>query len=186
MRAMNRNFVKFAACMVLVVGLGTSASASCGDSLSAMAAAAAAVHSQTHSSQLSRRSSAGNTANSSIVGLWHIEFTVDGQVIQEAFQLWNLGGTEVHNPNVDPRTGNVCLGVWKRVDPHGTYKLAHRVWSYDANGTFLGTINLSETLTLGQDGNTHSGTFALDFYDPNGNFLMEVTGTATGERISVE
>src|SRR6266852_4906162 len=35
------NFVKFAACMVLVVGLSASASASCSDSLSAMAAAAA-------------------------------------------------------------------------------------------------------------------------------------------------
>jgi hypothetical protein len=32
------NFVKFAACMVLVIGFSASALASCGDSLSAMAA----------------------------------------------------------------------------------------------------------------------------------------------------
>lgn len=75
-----------------------------------------------------------------------------GQTIQEAYQLWNAGGTEIHNPNVDPRLGNVCLGVWKH-GSHGTYRLAHRVWSYDANGNFLGTIHLSETITLGGGGN---------------------------------
>jgi hypothetical protein len=83
-------------------------------------------------------------------------------------------------------TGNVCLGVWKRADSRGPYKLAHRVWNYDASGNFMGTINLSEALTLGQRGDTHSGTFTLDFYDPSGNFLSEVTGSVTTERISVE
>jgi hypothetical protein len=60
------------------------------------------------------------------------------------------------------------------------------VWSYDINGNFMGTVHLSETLTLGNRGNTHSGTFRLDIYDPSGNFVTEVTGNVTGERISVE
>jgi hypothetical protein len=60
------------------------------------------------------------------------------------------------------------------------------VWNYDANGKFLGTIHLSETLTLGHGSNTHSGSFKLDFYDPTDHFLMEVTGSVTGKRISVE
>jgi hypothetical protein len=75
--------------------------------------------------------------------------------------------------------------VWKHAK-HGAFKLAHRVWSYDTSGTFLGTIHLSETVTLGDGGNTHSGSFTLDFYDPSGNFMFEVTGNVTGERISVE
>jgi hypothetical protein len=183
------NFVKVAACMAMAVGLSASALASCGDSLSAMAAGAAAVHSQSRpiqpNSGSASRSTEDNGANSRIVGLWHIQFMVGDQTIQEAYQLWNAGGTEVHNPNVDPRGGNVCLGVWKHV-PHGAFKLAHRVWSYDTNGTFMGTIHLSETLTLGDHGNTHSGTFTLDFFDPSGNFLFEVAGNVTGERISVE
>lgn len=180
------NFVKFAACVALLVGLTVSAFASCGDSLSVMAVAAAAV-SQSSSMQQDSRSPGDKASNSkpSIVGLWHIQFTVGGQTIQEAYQIWNAGGTEVHNPNVDPRSGNVCLGVWKHA-AHGAYKLAHRVWSYDTNGNFMGTINLSETLTLGDGGKKHSGSFALDFYDPSGKFLMEVDGSVTGERISVE
>jgi hypothetical protein len=120
-----------------------------------------------------------------MVGLWQIQFMIGDQTIQEAYQLWNAGGTEVHNPNVDPRGGNVCLGVWKHTS-HGTFKLAHRVWSYDTNGNFLGTVHLSETVTVGQGGNTHSGSFTLDIYDPSGNFVTEVTGNVTGERISVD
>jgi hypothetical protein len=177
------SFVKFTVPLVLVVGFSVSAFASCGDSLSAMAAQAASVPSQSRPVQPSPANP--NGAKSSIVGLWHIQFTVGDQTIQEAYQLWNAGGTEVHNPNVDPRSGNVCLGVWRHAK-QGAYKLAHRVWSYDANGNFMGTIHLSETLTLGNAGKTHSGTFALDFYDPSGNFMFEVPGNVTGERISVE
>ena len=129
-------------------------------------------------------SSGDRVVNSSIVGLWHVEFKVKGQTIQEAYQLWNAGGTEVHNPNVDPRGGTVCLGVWKQAA--GTYTLAHRVWNYDTTGDFLGTIHLSETLTLGQTGNTLKGSFTSAFYDPTGHFVNKVTGGVTGRRISVK
>ena len=175
--------VRLAACLILVVGVSASALASCADSLSAMAKTTAITVQPIESEQDSQLF-AKHPGNSSIVGLWHVEFKVNGQTIQEAYQLWNAGGTEVHNPNVDPRTGNVCLGVWKQAS--GTYTLAHRVWNYDANGNFMGTIRLSETLTLGHSGNTHSGSFKLDFYDPNGKFLMEVKGRVTGKRTSVD
>jgi hypothetical protein len=108
---------------------------------------------------------------------------VNGQTIQEAFQIWNTGGTEVHNPNVDPRTGNVCLGAWTAVGPQ-TYTLIHRVWWYDSTGDFQGTIHLHETVTLGNRGNSHTGAFTLDFYDPNNNFLYEVAGNVVAERVT--
>jgi hypothetical protein len=186
MRTMNLNFVKFAACMLMVAGLSASALASCGDSLSAMAAGAASIQAQSRPIQQNSGPTKDNAAkNSSIVGLWHIQFIAGDQTIQEAYQIWNVGGTEVHNANVDPRGGFVCLGAWKRV-PHGAFKLAHRALQYDTNGNFLGTIHLSETLTLGNGGNTHSGSFTIDFYDPSGNFQFEVTGNVKAERISVE
>ena len=179
--------VRVAVLSVLVVAFSATAMASCGDSLSAMAAAAASVRSQSTASQLSvnngSAAASDNAVNTSIVGLWHVRFQVGDQTIQEAFQIWNTGGTEVHNPNVDPRTGNICLGAWKEAAPQ-TFKLTHRVWSYDTSGTFLGTINLNETLVLGDKGNTHNGSFTLDFYDPLGNFMFEVPGSVIGERIS--
>ena len=180
--------VRVAALTVLAAGFSPAAMAQCGASLNAMAAAAASVRSPSQVSQSSVQNGSAatsdNAVNTSIVGLWHIRFQVGGQDIQEAFQIWNTGGTEVHNPNVDPRQGNVCLGAWKEAAPR-TFKLTHRVWSYDTNGNFLGTISLNETLILGDRGNTHSGSFTLDFYDPLGNFQFEVPGTVVGERISV-
>ena len=182
MKIKNMNFVKFATYMALVAGLSASAFASCGDSLSAMAAGT----SQSRPRQQSSHSPRDNSGSSSMVGLWSIQFAIDGNTIQDAYQLWNFGGTEVHNPNVDPRGGNVCLGVWKRAPGTRIYTLAHRVWNYDTNGNFLGTINLTETVTLGAGGDSHSGSFTLDFYDPSGNLLMELAGDVTGQRISVE
>ena len=183
MKFMNLKFVKFAGYIVLVVGLSTGAFASCGDTLAAMASGAA--HLQSRSIQAGDQAQGGDVQSSPMVGLWHIQFLVGTQTIQEAYQLWNAGGTEIHNPNVDPRTGNVCLGVWKNAG-HGNYKLAHRVWIYDANGNFGGTIHLSETVKVGNHGTTHSGSFALDFYDPSGNFQFEVAGNVAGDRISVD
>jgi len=186
MRVMNLKIVKLAAYMFIVAGLSAGAFASCGDTLSAMAAAAASLQNGPRPAQPGAPSAANQVSYSSIVGLWHIRFVVGDTTIQEAYQLWNAGGTEVHNPKVDPRTGNVCLGVWKRQADRVTYKLTHRVWMYDANGNFGGTIHLSETLTLGNHGTTHSGTFALDFYDPDGNFQGEVPGNVVAERVAVE
>ena len=108
------SFVKFAACMVVAVGLSASALAQCGGSLSAMATGATALVGRSLPMQQESLTSGGNMANTSIVGLWHIRFEVGSQTIQDAYQLWNAGGTEVHNPNVDPRTGNVCLGYGRR------------------------------------------------------------------------
>jgi hypothetical protein len=185
MKFKNLNFVKFATYMILVVGLSASAVASCGDSLSAMAGGAALVQNQSPRMQQESQSSEDKTDNSSVVGLWHVQFMVDGQTIQEAYQLWNAGGTEVHNPNVDPRGGNVCLGVWTQ-ESNGSLRLNHRVWNYDTTGDFAGTIRLHETVHLSDGGNKQTGSFRLDFYDPSGAFLMEVSGRVIGQRISVE
>jgi len=178
-----QTLTKLAACAALTIGLSASALASCGDSLASMASGKAVV-----SSSLSKQlatASTNSSNNPSIVGLWYVQFVVGGQTIQEAFQNWNLGGTEVHNPNVDPRTGNVCLGTWVPM-PGGGFKLAHRVWNYDNNGDFMGTIHLSETIHLSRNGSEQIGSFTLDFYDPSGNFITEVAGNVTGQRIQVE
>jgi hypothetical protein len=36
------------------------------------------------------------------------------------------------------------------------------------------------------NGNTHTGSFTLNIYDPSGTFQTEVADSVTGERISVE
>jgi len=171
---------------VVVFTFSASAMAQCSASLNTMATAAALVRRQSQASRSLTPSSAPNDngVNPSIVGLWHIRFLVGDTTIQEAFQIWNTGGTEVHNPNVDPRAGSICLGAWEEQATR-TFKLTHRVWMYDTAGNFQGLGVLTETLTLADRGNTHCGSFTLTIYDPDGNFQSEVPGTVVGERITV-
>lgn len=173
---------------VCVFALSVTAIAQCAASFNAMATAAAAVQTKGSQTAISIRSNQSgtvndNSVNPSIVGLWHIRFLVGDQQIQEAFQIWSTGGTEVHNPNVDPRGGSVCLGAWKETAPQ-TFRLTHRVWLWSTDGVFQGIGNLSETLTLGDRGNSHSGSFELDIYDPLGNLVAQVPGNVVAERIS--
>ena len=180
-RFSSQTLIKLVAAAVLAVGFTSIAAASCGDSLASMASGKAIVVSSVPKGMQSQ--SITHATGSSIVGLWSVTFTSGGVAIQQAFQNWNAGGTEVHNPNTDPRTGNVCLGTWV-AGSGGAFVLAHRVWNWDSTGDFLGTINLSETVHVTHGGSQQTGTFTLDFYDPNGNPVGEVTGTVSGTRIT--
>ena len=183
-------------------------SAQCGGSFDEMAANAASFQRSLRSESVSSvpwksqslptlKGEFDEDEDGSIVGLWHTDFNItipgvpDPVTIQTAFQIWNLGGTEVHNPKVDPRGGSLCLGAWRQ--SRGVYKLVHRVWSYASDGTFLGTINLTEVVRVTNRGRNHTGSFTLDFFDPDGNPLAvpgpgghpaHVEGVVIGERIS--
>ena len=176
-------FVKLVACFVVVVGACGGAFASCGDSFNAIAAQARAIGAGRAAAV--EDASTDGASSQTIVGLWHVQFLIGGSAIQEAYQIWNLGGTEVHNPNVDPRAGNVCLGAWTQVAPN-KYKLVHRVWNYDTNGNFLGTIHLTEYVWVSQSGKHHQGAVTLDFYDPTGKFLQEVKAQVAAERVAAD
>jgi len=189
--------LKIAAVIFSIAMTGSSALGQCGMSLNAVFAAASLVKDRpaakiqtdvkTSKSDTAETSSfaAENAVNPSIVGMWHIRFVIGDTTIQEAYQIWNQGGTEVHNPNVDPRTNNVCLGTWIQA-PTQIFKLNHRVWFYDTNGNFQGVGFLTESITLGNGGRTQSGTFDLEIHDPNGNVVANVPGNVVGERITVD
>ena len=68
---------------------------------------------------------------------------------------------------------------------NGTVQLYHVVYTYDANGVFNGRILETQTNTVSADGKTYEGTFDQQFYDLNGNFLFEATGTITATRVTV-
>ena len=51
---------------------------------------------------------------------------------------------------------------------------------------FNGRILETQANTVSPDGSTYSGNFDQKFYDLNGNFLFEVTGTVTATRITAQ
>lgn len=122
-------------------------------------------------------------ANPSVVGLWHVHYV--GPAMpggdQEAYQIFNTGGTEVHNPNTP--TDGVCLGAWNQTAQ--TVSLTHRVWLYDPTGTFVGVGHLNATIVVGDRGTTQTGDFTLQIFDLEGNPISPpFPGTLSGERIS--
>src|SRR5215470_5140530 len=112
----------------------------------------------------------------SIVGLWNLSYTTsDNQPFGDSFDMWHRDGTELESANLNPITGNMCVGVWKKVgsDIH----LHHVGWTFDNSGNLIGPFTLDDVVALGNRGHSYSGSFDLKQYDNNGSLLGEVTGT---------
>lgn len=122
----------------------------------------------------------------SIVGLWHVIYTSQGQLFLETFDTWHADGTEFETANAAPALGSVCVGVWKQVGRH-TVKLFHIGWNFNSDGSSAGYFTLTETNTLSEDGRTYHGTFDFKLYDVSGNLMnnSEVIGSMTAARITV-
>ncbi len=125
----------------------------------------------------------GGARQGSIVGLWHdVRTASDGTLFMEGFDTWVRDGSENELGKFPPATGDLCVGAWKRQG--GANELTtHVTWLYDANGNWLGTLNITQTSTVSADGNGYTGPFDAKFYDTNGNQFQEVTGNAAGERL---
>ena len=118
----------------------------------------------------------------SIVGLWNVHYFQGSTQLFETYDQWHSDGLEFEVNSAAP--GAVCQGTFKQMG-NGTVQLYHVVYTYDANGVFNGRILETQTNTVSADGKTYEGTFDQKFYDLNGNFLFEATGTITATRVTV-
>jgi hypothetical protein len=135
-----------------------------------------------------------------IVGFWHVKFTSkgsgggipDGTEVDAGYSQWHSDGTELMNSGSHaPITGNFCMGVWTMVGPH-QYQLNHFAIAWDDTGSSLvGPVRLQELITLAPNGQSFSGTFAIDPYvespTPNEPLTptIHIQGTIAGSRINV-
>ncbi len=120
-----------------------------------------------------------------VVGLWNITVTSDGAVILRGFEAYHSDHTEIVNEFHDPRTGNVCLGVWEQ-SGWQTFKLKHPAFWWDANGNWIGYRIIRQTVTLDEGGNSFSGPWSVDRLDVNGNFVSHVDGQIVGTRVTAD
>ena len=134
------------------------------------------------------RAEAANTASTTppvtIVGLWNATFSSGGQVVDQGFDSWQLGGTEILNDTPPPATGNVCLGTWVQLSPH-VFKLKHPSWLFDNSGNLTGLAIITEQVSIDVLGNNYQGPYSYDIYDLNGNKQQHFTGTISAKRITV-
>ncbi|MBV9726607.1 MAG: hypothetical protein JO299_15715 [Gammaproteobacteria bacterium] len=122
----------------------------------------------------------------SLVGLWHTYFLSGGQVFDEGFDQFTSDGLEILNDTAPPQpangSGTICLGVFKKTG-HGTFKLRHPFWSFDAKGVLVGTGLILEHIVLDKDADSYSGSFSFLTYDLTGALTFETTGELRAQRI---
>jgi len=134
-----------------------------------------------------------DNANATIVGLWEISFVSKGNpgipddaVLDSGYATWHSDGTEIMNSSRPPKSSSFCMGVWKKIG-RSTYHLNHVALSWDPTGdTFVGPATIRETVTLGRGGDTYTGTFTIDQYDPAGSLLVHLTGNIAARRITAD
>lgn len=133
-----------------------------------------------------------DSRNDPIVGFWKAKFVSegssgipDGTVVDTPFVQWHSDRTEIMNSSRVPATQSFCLGVWKR-SGQSDYELNHFALSFDSTGTFVGSAQIRENITLDQKGDEYSGTFTIDQYNASGGLLQEVKGQVTAARITVD
>ena len=120
----------------------------------------------------------------SIVGMWSVYYvsTTGGPEVL-TFDQWHSDGLEFEAANLAP--GLVCQGTYKQA-ADGSFHDYHIAWTFDATGAPSGYWDENMVVTVSDDGQSYSGTYARDFYDVNGNFLFEDDGTLTATRLRVE
>lgn len=140
----------------------------------------------------------GANEGRSIVGMWNITFVSagntahtppipDGAILDFGYTVWHSDGTEILNSGSRAAaTQNFCLGVWARTG-YATYQLNHFALSYDQiTGVLNGKVQIRETATLSADGDSYTGTFTIDVFDPTGKVQIDhVQGTLTAKRVSI-
>ncbi len=131
--------------------------------------------------------------DATIVGLWQVSFVSkgnpgipDGAVLDSGYATWHSDGTEIMNSSRPPKSGSFCMGVWKGTG-RSTYHLNHVALSWDPTGdTFVGPASIREDVRVGRTGDTYTGTFTIDQYDPAGTLLVHLKGDIVARRITAD
>ena len=140
-----------------------------------------------------------SSSDDSIVGMWHVTFTAEGNEagppnntpIDNSLVVWHSDHTEIMASSRPAQDGDICLGVWERTG-RSKYKLNHLPWLANDTtnapsgiGNPTGPTRLFEEVTLSPDGEHYSGTFTLDAFDTAGNLTAHIIGVVTATRVTV-
>ncbi|HEY2178323.1 MAG TPA: hypothetical protein VGH15_07050 [Caulobacteraceae bacterium] len=122
-----------------------------------------------------------------IVGMWSVQFLAGGtKPFDFGFEVWHSDGTEILNSGGRaPSTENFCMGVWAQTSQFG-YTLNHWALSYTPDGTLNAKVNIRQTVAVDSTGNSFTGPFTVDVYDPTGTTkLQHIGGRINGTRVTV-
>lgn len=133
-------------------------------------------------------------SSASIAGMWKVQLISkgntshnpsipDGALIDFGYTQWHSDGTEIQNSAGVPG-GGFCLGVWGQTG-FLTFELNHFPIAFNGS-TVAAYINIREQVTLSPSGDSYTGTFTEDVYDPKGNHVDHLAGTVVATRMTVD
>jgi hypothetical protein len=144
-----------------------------------------------------------------IAGLWHVIYTATDSTagplpvpvippgppnsfqFLESFKTWHADGTEFESAFLPPAAGNICVGVWKDTGENSV-KLHHIGLMFAPDGSISNIFTVDETDTVGYNGKTYKGNFAIKLWPPFydqvgvGTPVQEIKGTTAAARITVD
>jgi hypothetical protein len=138
----------------------------------------------------------GGMPTASIVGMWKVQLISkgntshnpsipDGALIDFAYIQWHGDGTDIQNSAGVPG-GGFCLGVWGQTG-FLTFERNHFAIAFNpTSGAVANYVNLRDQNTLSPSGDSYTGTFTEDIYDPKGNHVDHLAGTVVATRITVD
>jgi hypothetical protein len=138
----------------------------------------------------------GGQQSASIVGMWQVQLISkgnaghnpsipDGALIDFGYTQWHSDGTEIQNSAGVPG-GGFCLGVWGQTG-FLTFELNHFPIAFSpTTGAVANYINIRQQNTLSPSGDSYTGTFTEDIYDPKGNHVDHLAGTVAATRMTVD
>ncbi len=200
MKAIYRAMTMTLGAGILATMFVSSATASCGD-LTALQGPFQFPQ-EASDSRLAPAAKAENAAsrnggiNASIVGLWkfqllsqgntmHSPSIPDGALIDFGYTQWHSDGTEIQNSAGVPG-GGFCLGVWGQTG-YSSFELNHFPIAFNpTTGGVANYINIREQNTLSPSGDSYTGTFTENIYDPKGNQVNSLVGNVVATRLTVD
>ena len=201
MRSRNCSLMSAMGALVLAVVMVPSALAQCG--LNKNYVKPSAWHPQLGSAHFMRAAlfDDDDSDGPSLVGMWHVIFTahtINGTaippdaypMIDNAFVVFHSDKTEIMESARPPQDGNFCQGVWQRTGAR-SYYVNHLPWlgNDTANapagiGNPTGGAQITEHITVSEDGKSYSGNFTLVGYNLDGSKAVTFTGVIAGTRIT--
>ena len=123
-----------------------------------------------------------------IVGLWDVFYTSDfAGPLFETYDQWHSDGLEFEVNSIAP--GAMCQGIWKQTSGRSV-QLFHVGFTFGGpapcNGSATARFEETGIFSVSLDRNSYDGTYVTDYYDADGNFVCEDTGTVHATRLTVQ
>jgi len=121
-----------------------------------------------------------------LVGTWKVTVMPDGIPAFTAYNVFTVDGNSIEfdysNP---PAAQTIAVGPWTSLGVN-SFAFTEVNQLFDNTGAYAGELKVRGNIELTADGNSYSGKFKFDVFDPTGAVVFSGGGTASGKRVVVE